>query len=308
MNNREVAKKTQVIAIGNQKGGVGKTTTTTHLAAALGTLGRKSLIIDLDANCGATHSFGIPPDSFQGTYEVLIGVESPLDVALQTDPDEGVTLPDGVDLIPANRELERIDVELANKHKFTDYRDCLRQPLQQVCDSGKYDYVFLDTAPNIATPTVAAYRVADWFILTATPENLAIKGLNDAMSDIQTVQENTNRDLKLLGCLLSCVDRRTRLANELIRWVEDTFEAAKNYGDFATRIGRTVKVPEAQGFGQTLFQYDPAHQVAEQYRQLAREVEERIARFMDATKPEVTITDATVPAPPSPQSEAVTDG
>lgn len=266
----------QTIAVGNQKGGVGKTTTTVNVAAALGTLGKRSLIIDLDANCGATRSLGVPPQSYQGTYEVLIGDEDASAVALETDPDEGIDLPQGVHLIPASRDLERVDEVLTRKHKFTDHKDCLRKPVDELVATGKYDYIFLDTAPNIATPTVAAYRCADWFLLTATPESLAIEGLNDAMDDIATVRETTNPDLKLLGVVLSCVNKRTRLATELLGWVEDTFRAAGAFGDFKTRIGRAVAVPQAQKNGKTIFQTEPDHKIAEQYRHLAREVLDRL--------------------------------
>ncbi len=269
-------KTTSVIAVGNQKGGVGKTTTTISLAAALGSFGMRSLIIDLDANCGATRSLGVPPDSYQGSYEVLLGDEDPVSVALETDPEEGIEFPEGVTLIPANRDLERVDAELIKVHRLTDYRDCLRRPIEKVVATGMWDFVFLDTAPNINTPTAAAYRVAEWFILTATPERLAIEGLNDAMSDIDTVRRYNNPNLKLLGVVLSCVNKRTRLANEIIGWVEETFAHAGLYGDFKNRISRSVAVPDAQQTGRTIFQTEPDHKVTEEYRKLAREMLDRL--------------------------------
>lgn len=276
--NSKIDKKScHVIAVGNQKGGVGKTTTTVNLAAALGTLGKKSLIIDLDSNCGATHSFRIPPDSYQGSYEVLLGVEDPLAVALETDIDEGIVLPDGVKLIPANRDLERAERDLAQKHRMGNYRSCLREPMRQIRDSGEFDFVFLDTAPNIQAPTASAYWAADWFILTATPELLAIQGMNDAMSDIREMQTGSNPNLKLLGVLLSCVSARTRLGAEVVGWVEKAFQDAGAFGDFKTRISRAIAVPEAQKMGKTIIQTEPAHKVAEEYRQLAKEVIARVA-------------------------------
>jgi len=267
---------TQIIAVGNQKGGVGKTTTTVHLAAALGELGKKSLIIDLDANCGATRSLGVPVGSYQSSYDVLTGVEEPADLAIASDPDEGIELPNGVELIPSDRRLERVDGELANKHRFTDHRDCLQEPLSKLVETGVYDYVFLDTAPNIATPTVAAYRVADWFLLTATPDRLALEGLNDAMEDMTVVQRSNNAQLKLLGVVLSCVDRRTKLATALLKWADETFASAGEFGAFDTKISRAVAVPTAQRDGLTIFQSEPSHKVAEQYRQLARELVKRL--------------------------------
>src|SRR3954468_21494434 len=139
------ARKTHIIAVGNQKGGVGKTTNSVNLAAALGEMGRKCLIVDLDANQGSTRHLGVPSQSFLGTYEVLIGEEQPADVII-TNGEDDVELPKNVDLISATRKLEGIEDALRKHSKFIVGQDILIKPLKTL--QGKYDYIFLDTAPN----------------------------------------------------------------------------------------------------------------------------------------------------------------
>jgi chromosome partitioning protein len=267
---------THVVAVGNQKGGVGKTTTCCHLAAALGERGRRCLVWDLDMNHGATRHFGIPPETFMGTFEVLMGEELPEDVIV-TNTDEGVDLPTNVHLLSARRNLEKIDHALLSKSKFIFLQDVLIKPLRSLL--GKYDYIFLDTAPNATTPTIAAYKAAKWFLLTAMPDPFAIAGLTDALHDIEDAQNNGNEDLRLLGVVLAGVDKRTRLANTLTSYVEETFTIEPTRSlKFATTISRSTVVPQAQRVGKTVLQTEPAHKVAEQYRSLARELEERIAQ------------------------------
>ncbi len=272
-----IVRSTHVVAVGNQKGGVGKTTTCCHLAAALGELGRRCLVWDLDMNHGATRHFGIPPETFLGTFEVLMGEEMPEDVIVTQD-DEGVALPTNVHLISARRNLEKIDHALLSKSKFVFLQDVLIKPLRSL--QGKYDYIFLDTAPNATTPTIAAYKGAKWFVLTAMPDPFAIAGLTDALHDIEDAQNNGNEDLRLLGVLLAGVDKRTRLANTLTSYVEDTFtiDPTKSL-KFVTTISRSTVVPQAQKVGKTVLQTDPTHKIADQYRALAKEMEDRIAVF-----------------------------
>lgn len=293
--------KTWVIALGNQKGGVGKTTNTVHLATALGEMGRKCLIFDLDMNYGATRHFGIPADSFLGTFEVLCGYEKPQDVILTNEDDEDLKLPENVHLIPSRRKLEKIDQELATKNKFLVTQDVLIAPLQSL--HGIYDYILLDTAPSATTPTIAAYKAADWFILSAFPDPFAVGGLNDALTDIQSAQQHGNPKLRLLGVVLSGVDQRTTLSNSLTQYVDDVF----SHGDgasvkFKTTISRSTVIPQAQKVGKTVFQTNSTHKVTDQYRALAREVEERIARYEGksvAPKPEVPEVVVTVAHPES---------
>lgn len=278
MTENVARKRTLVVAVGNQKGGVGKTTNTVHLATALGELGRKCLIIDLDMNHGATRHFGISPEGYVGSFEVLIGAEeNPAAVILsEADREEGVVLPRNVHIIVGRRMLEAVDQVLAEKNKFLAKQDILLEPLKKL--RGLYDYVFLDTAPNATTPTIAAYKAADLFILSALPDPFAIAGLNDALSDIQAAQSHGNPNLRLLGVILSAVDKRTRLAHQLTSYIEGLFSpGGEDSLKFRTEISRSTVIPEAQKAGRTVFDTEPAHKVAEQYRELAREVEARVA-------------------------------
>ncbi|MBI3411402.1 MAG: ParA family protein [Planctomycetes bacterium] len=280
MDQGRAARRTEVVAIGNQKGGVGKTTNTVHIAAALAERGRKCLIIDLDMNHGATRHFGIPSDAFLGAFEILTHEEKPLDVILSSeDRDDDLTLPENLDLIPSRRKLEKIDQALAAKNKFLVMQDVLLEPLEQL--RGLYDYIFLDTAPNATTPTIAAYKAADWFILSAIPDPFAIAGLSDALTDIQDAQRSGNPNLRLLGVVLSGVDKRTTLANSLSDYVEKIFtpDGSSRSAKFDTVISRSTAIPQTQKLGKTLFQSHSTHKVTDQYRQLAREVEERLRAF-----------------------------
>jgi chromosome partitioning protein len=276
--------ETSIIAVGNQKGGVGKTTTTVHIAAALGEMGRRCLVIDLDMNQGATRHLGIPSDSFLGAFEFLTGEEDIADVIITGD-EADVQLPNNVHLIPARRNLEKIDKALLSINKFLITQDVLLSPLRDL--QGRYDYIFLDTAPNATTPTIAAYKAAQWFILAAMPDPFAIAGLNDALSDIQSAQQNGNPSLRVLGVVLSGVDgRRTRLATALIEYVQNQFAInATRSAKFDTTISRSTVVPEAQKEGKTIFQTVPNHKVCEQYRSLAKEIEIRLGRAPAAQAP-----------------------
>lgn len=279
----EPVRLNRIVALGNQKGGVGKTTNTVHIAAALAEMGRKCLIFDLDMNHGATRHFGLPSDAFLGAFEVLTGDELPSGVILSNEDkelvQEGVELPDNLHLIPSRRKLEKIDKALAEKNKFVVTQDVLLEPLRTL--DGIYDYIFLDTAPNATTPTIAAYKAARWFILSAIPDPFAIAGLNDALTDIQGAQQHGNPGLKLLGVVLSMVDKRTTLANQLSDYVERIFKAdeAGQSAKFETSITRSTVIPQCQDKGKTLFETHPTHRVTDQYRSLAREVESRIDAF-----------------------------
>lgn len=274
---------TKVVAVGNQKGGVGKTSNTVHLATALAEMGRKCLVWDLDVNCGSTQHFGIPDNmAILGTYEVLMGEEQPEEVVVCRGDLEEVELPENLHLLPARRNLEFIDQALVGKlGRFSDLGSVLKKPLQSL--QGKYDYIFLDTAPNLTTPTIAAYKASDFFLLSAMPETFAVQGLNNALKDIQSVREHGgNPKLTLIGVVLSNVDGRlTRLARELLNYVEETFAQTPPWmRKYETTISRTTIIPAAQKIGRTIFQTEPHHKVTEQFRSLAKEFEARM-RMVD---------------------------
>ena len=271
-------RKTHVIAVGNQKGGVGKTTNTVHLAAALGERGKKCLIWDLDMNHGATLHLGVPPEAFDGTFMVLAEERTPEDVII-TEEEADVDLPKNVHLIPASRELERLEAVLAAKDRFYDARRILIKPLSTL--RGKYDYIFLDTAPNATAPTIASYIAADWFCISVIPESFALNGMRECLKDIRRArQPELNPGLTLLGVVVSGLDQRVTLARQYTAEIHESFKVEGSPSRmFDTTISRAAAVPRVQKLGKTLFQTDSTHKVAKQYMSLAVEVEARVTAF-----------------------------
>lgn len=269
----------RVIAVGNQKGGVGKTTNTAHIAAALGSMGRKVLVWDLDVNYGLTSHFGVPPQAYSGTFHVLTKDRDPEDVILTND-DPDIELPPGVHLIPSSRELEKLEAMLRRDDPFFTPREVLIDPLEKL--RSKYDYIFLDTAPNTnVITTLAAYIVADYFIISTLPEKLALEGLKNALKDLgQAQRKDRNPNLKLLGVIVSGLDKRIRKAREYDEAIKQSFAAgSQDSRKFRTSISRAAVIPRAQDQGKTVFQTEPEHEVINQFLHIAKEIEERIAEF-----------------------------
>ena len=295
MSQEPGSRDTKVIAIGNQKGGVGKTTNAVQLARALAEMGRKCLIIDLDTNHSATSHLGIDGEAWLGTYEMLLGSESPEDVIVTNDSEEDIWLPENLDLIPAKRKLENVDASLLEKDKMVEPHRVLVEPIKDL--RGDYDYIFLDTAPNITIPTIAAYKAAEWFLLSAMPDTFAVQGLDEAIKDINAARKHGNPNVRLLGVVLCSVDKRTRLTKSLLSYVHDTFKPSKGSRSrqFDTVISRSTVIPSAQKLGRTIFETEPNHKVTEQYRHLAREFKLRLEEFT-RPQPRVPETAQTQPA------------
>lgn len=253
-----------LIAVGNQKGGVGKTTVTIHLAAALGLRGYRCLVIDLDPAAGATRHLGVPENSFAGTLELLTTDET-LEALVVHE-----SLPTKVHLIPARPQLSELDTLLS---KFVDRTTILDRPTRIARQL--YDFIFLDTPPSAAAiTTVAAYATSEWFLLSAFPHPLSVAGVAEALRDIADVRTHRNPELEVLGIVFSNVDGRAkRLRYELDALVDETLPGRA----CETQISQAVLIPTLSGKGRTLFQH-PKHcrsQVALQYRRLAAEIEWR---------------------------------
>lgn len=279
-----------LIAVGNQKGGVGKTTVTVNLAAALGLGGYKCLIIDLDPAAGATKHLGIPVNCFAGTLELLTTDER-LDVIALTD-----RMPKGVDLVAARPQLSELDTVLS---KYVDRTRILDRLMADA--RSRYDFILLDTAPAAADiTTVAAYSTADWFLLSAFPHPLSLGGLTEALADIADVRRHRNPKLEVLGVVFSNVDGR---AKRLRAQLEAVVMEALPRRSFGTVISQAVILPELSGKGRTLFQVPgyPKIAAAQQYLRLAAEVEHRVLNrqaFLSGTLQPFEQAGSRIPHPP----------
>lgn len=276
-----------IIAVGNQKGGVGKTSNTVHIAAALGEKGRRCLIIDLDPAAGSTKHLGIPQNSFAGTLELLTTEETVESLAI-TD-----NMPEGVHLVPSRTQLSELDTLIS---KYTDRTRVLERPLEEA--RRHYDFVFLDTGPTAAfTTTVAAYSSAEWFLLSAFPHPLSLAGLTEAFNDIADARRHRNPNLEVLGIVFAGVDRRaTKLRSRLEAVVHEALPGRR----FRTQIPQAIVLPEVSGRGITLFQdqHLASHPVTMEYRRLAAEVEHRVthrAEFLANTLAEPDLSEAGAP-------------
>lgn len=252
------------IAVGNQKGGVGKTTVAVHLAAALAGRGYRCLLMDLDPSAGSTKHLGVPQNAYAGALE-LITTDEPLESLVVVDG-----MPERLHLVPARPQLAELDAMLS---KFVDRTRVLDRALLMARHT--YDFIILDTPPSAgAITTVAAYSSAEWFLLSAFPHPLALAGLSEACRDIADVRARRNPELEVLGVVFTNVDGRTRsLRCQLDELVQDLMPGRR----FRTVVSQAVVVPTMSGLGKTVFAHERAPRllVAKQFRRLADEVEHR---------------------------------
>lgn len=260
MSNLSRTTEPRIIAVANQKGGVGKTTTAINLAASLAELGRRVLLVDLDPQGNASTGLGIElDDRTVTTYELLVGDESLFNAIRETNIAN-------LSVIPATTDLSSADIELiANEKRSFLLHDALRQP---AIDAFSLDYILIDCPPSLNLLTVNAMVAADSVIVPLQSEFYALEGLSQLMLTIREVRQTANPKLAIEGVVLTMYDRRNNLSQQ----VED--DARENLRDlvFKTVIPRNVRLSEAPSFAMSILEYDPNSKGSQAYRDLANEL------------------------------------
>ena len=247
----------RIIAVANQKGGVGKTTTTVNVAASLAYLGKKVLLIDSDAQGNATSGLGISKaDVVKDIYDVLVN-QIPLADAIQPSSRENLWV------VPATIQLAGAEIELTSQP----HREArLRQALEGLEE--EFDYIFIDCPPSLGHLTINAFTASDSVLIPVQCEYYALEGLSQLLNTFRLVQKHFNKNLKIEGVLLTMLDARTNLGFEVVEEVKKYFKEKV----YDTIIPRNIRLSEAPSYGLSIVDYDIRSRGAEVYLELAKEV------------------------------------
>ncbi len=261
-----MVKMTKVISLVNQKGGVGKTTTSINLAASLGKLGKKSLLVDLDPQGNCTTGLGVNKGNIKySIYDVLNGTVEAKKAIVKT----GFTL---LSIIPATINLAGLDIELLEKgYQNATFKknEQLRNALETIKDN--YDFIIIDCPPSLGLLTTNALVASDSVIIPVQCEFFALEGITQLLNTIIMTQTRLNPNLKIEGVLLTLLDSRTNLGLEVVEEVRKFFKDKV----FNTIIPRLIRLVEAPSHGEPINEYDPTSRAAEAYMNLAKEVIDR---------------------------------
>jgi chromosome partitioning protein len=250
-----------VLAVVNQKGGVGKSTTSVNLAASLGAVGHKTLLVDLDPQGNATSGFGLNKNQRElCIYNALLG---DTDIGSIVEPVEI----EGVFVVPATIQLAGAEIELVSAFSR-------ETKLKTILDSirNDFEFVIIDCPPSLGLLTINALTAADGLLIPIQCEYYALEGLSKLLDSVRLVKTHLNPALEVFGVVMTMYDSRTRLAQQVVDEVRDFFGEKL----FRTLIPRTVRLSEAPSFGKPVTLYDPTGKGAEAYRSLAKEVIERV--------------------------------
>ncbi|MEI6510642.1 MAG: ParA family protein [Candidatus Uhrbacteria bacterium] len=245
-----------IVSVVNQKGGVGKTTTTLNLAAYLAEQGKFVLVIDLDPQANATSGLGIAHAELEhGIYEGIIGQKSMRDVIHPTAHE-------GLKVIPATQALAGAAIELVNVEEREHF---LRKALLEIRND--YDYILIDNPPTLGLLTINGLVASDSVLIPVQAEYFALEGLGQLMNTVNLIKENLKPELNVMGAVITMFDSRTRLSQEVLE------ELYRYFPDkiFRSVIPRSVRLAEAPSFGKTILGYDPSSKAAKAYERLARE-------------------------------------